>query len=490
MLKTYFETAWALLYWNIKKTVFRLKGRRGIAPCQHPSDSGLALQTGCLACGFWREPARFKKICPLLVDTPKGLKCSVDAKDVRPFWAPALVFYGKLATATALVALLATFATLRSVGYAINITDLVWPRYWHRIPEARSALLVKKARSLLEAGKVREGILFLQNAQEADPSNYAIGLDLAMLYRTTMPANADHQFERLMAYHPAERHATALLWLYSLVIHAQFGKIFALAAIQLKADPAHANPWAKALIVASRPLHATTELRKILSDPAKRLDPWRACLALEIALQEKNSREVDAQFRQRWTTDAPAYAKFHRLLAMAQNQRGIEALDLIREHENEIDPASKIILLLDTLSELKLPDRLATQVDLLLSRQASPDTIKMLCAHVIRYRDAATFRQAYVRAAALDPQAADASMWLSLFTAAGASKDALALREIAAKLRQRPVTAPLISAVQEFFDGNSERKTFTAFLPWLGLPLEENYAVLEHPPEPLRPAPK
>ena len=36
--------AWGLLYWNVRKSLFRIRGAGGAAPCQHPSDSGRAGQ--------------------------------------------------------------------------------------------------------------------------------------------------------------------------------------------------------------------------------------------------------------------------------------------------------------------------------------------------------------------------------------------------------------------------------------------------------------
>jgi hypothetical protein len=42
------------------------------------------------------------------------------------------------------------------------------------------------------------------------------------------------------------------------------------------------------------------------------------------------------------------------------------------------------------------------------------------------------------------------------------------------------------AALREFFEGQSGRAVFVGFLPWLGLSREENYALLENPPVPLR----
>lgn len=88
-------TVWALFYWNARKTIFRLRGRRGVAPCQHPSDSGTAMKTACDACTAWHRRVRFRLVCPLLKQDDAGLwVCSVDRAGVRPFWGRAFAYTG------------------------------------------------------------------------------------------------------------------------------------------------------------------------------------------------------------------------------------------------------------------------------------------------------------------------------------------------------------------------------------------------------------
>ena len=45
----WFETIWALFYWNVRKTIYRVRKTQGICPCQNPSDSGEPMKTGCEA---------------------------------------------------------------------------------------------------------------------------------------------------------------------------------------------------------------------------------------------------------------------------------------------------------------------------------------------------------------------------------------------------------------------------------------------------------
>jgi hypothetical protein len=485
-LMNLFRTGWDLLHWNFRKAWFRFRGATGRAPCQHPSDSGRAFETGCVACAAWKNPTRFKKICPLLVDTPHGLKCSVDAKNVRPFWRPVVAFYAKAVIGVYLAALLTAFASLRVIGYRISLTDLAGPHPRSKIAIARSELLATKARSAFAAGNFREALILLQNAREANPRNYTLNLDFAVFSGAILPASANAQFAHLMVEHSENSSETALRWLDTLVAHADFKNVFGLAAIQLRTDPSHGNTWARALFFSARQLGAIAELKSLAANPHPNLEPWRDSLRLEIALEEKNSAQTATLLRLPWPPRQPAYAIFHRLDAVAQSAGGFAGLDELQQHGEALDAASRVILVLDILGKLKLEEKLANQVDLLLARQKNAAVIKMLCAQVIRHRDGATFARAQAAATTIDPANADASLWFSLLAAAGAAQDAEAIRAIATRLRAAPGTRALAVAVQHFFEGRSEQASFTAFLPGLGLPLEENYALLENPPRPLQ----
>lgn len=108
---------WALPYWNLRKTLFRLRGRDPVdCPCQHPSDSGLAYQTRCEAAATWNRAARVRCVCPLLVGTPEGLRCSIAAANVRPFWGRACAFAAGAFVALYLGGVLLAFLGLKGIG--------------------------------------------------------------------------------------------------------------------------------------------------------------------------------------------------------------------------------------------------------------------------------------------------------------------------------------------------------------------------------------
>src|SRR6185295_545658 len=159
------------------------------------SDSGRALETQCDAVMHWDSPARFRRLCPLLVQTPQGWRCSVNTADVRPFWGRAFGYYGGTLVAIYLVCVLSVFIFLRVVGYPVSVFHVAWPPSWHRVGQARGWFFMEKARQSFAANRTSEAILYLSNAYEFDPSNYAAGLTLAKSLQAGQPLISNRVFD-------------------------------------------------------------------------------------------------------------------------------------------------------------------------------------------------------------------------------------------------------------------------------------------------------
>ena len=126
--------AHALIFWNWKKTRFRARGAKGRAPCQNESDEPKLGLVRCDVVMQWRQPARFRPVCPLLVSTPDGWRCSVPSAQVRPFWGRAAAFTGGAGLAVFLAVTLGVFAFFRwGNGLPLRWTDVAWPGHWSRI---------------------------------------------------------------------------------------------------------------------------------------------------------------------------------------------------------------------------------------------------------------------------------------------------------------------------------------------------------------------
>jgi hypothetical protein len=223
-LADFLRLVWGLPYWNSRKAWFRRSRGRTRCPCQNPSDSGRAFETGCEACIAWSKPARFRRVCPLLVETPQGLRCSVDAADVAPFWSRMLGLYGGMLLAGYLTSAITVFTVLRTIGYPVSVVHVTWPGLWHRVPQARGWFFAQKSQRAFAEGRPAEGLLYLSNAHQFDPGNYEITLELARTYQSGPVRESDLLFENLLRDHPAQRDATAQEWFRALLARGDLRK--------------------------------------------------------------------------------------------------------------------------------------------------------------------------------------------------------------------------------------------------------------------------
>ena len=157
----------------------------------------------------WSRPIRFRRVCPLLVETLDGLRRSGNTADVRLFWGRTLRYYSGMLGTLYVIAVLAVFVFLRTIGYPVSILDISLPPLWHRLAHARGWYFFEQSQRAFTAGRSAEGVLYLANAYEFDPANYQIGITLAKNYQLGQPAHSDEVFERLIREHPEHRNATA-----------------------------------------------------------------------------------------------------------------------------------------------------------------------------------------------------------------------------------------------------------------------------------------
>ncbi len=105
-----------------------------------------------------------KRHCPLLVTTPNGLRCSVNAADVRPLCgaAPSATSAFGLGSRPTWRITLAAFIALRIIGYPVSYLAVAWPPAWSHINEARSRYFLQQGRDALTAGNIKERRVFLR----------------------------------------------------------------------------------------------------------------------------------------------------------------------------------------------------------------------------------------------------------------------------------------------------------------------------------------
>lgn len=478
------------MYWNIRKSWFRFRRSGGASPCQAQSDSGRAYETQCEACTSWHHPARFRRVCPLLVETPQGLRCSADTAEVRPFWRQTLRYYGGLAGALYLAGVIVVFAFLRGVGYPVSIVHVGLPPLWHRVGEARGWFFLTKAQLAFEKNRVSEGLLYLTNAYDMDPRNYVAGLSLAKHLQAGQPSHSDELFMRLLREHPERRHATAQEWFRALLARGSFARITSLARDELLAGGPHGQVWTRALVFAARRSPSEAVIAELAAHTAAAVQPWRKVFQVELLLRTGRTREARTLIETTWPPASPAFSLFYRISALTEMRDSFAALDLLSRFPHQLDGEATATLRLDALAAGGMQRPLLQEVDRLLATPMTPATLsvmKIMCAHLIRFPNQVVFDRV-MQKIARDPiplHTESAGIWFSLFCAAGAVNDRTRLHELAAQLRlasDQPFM--VLSAVEAFFRGEAIERRLTSYLPWLPLPLEVTYALLERYPPP------
>lgn len=485
-----FRLVWGLLYWNVRKTWFRLRPGRAHCPCQNWSDSGRAFETQCEAAIGWHRPARFRRVCPLLVNTPAGLRCSVDAAKVRPFWGLAIRYYGGAALALYAVGVLTVFIFLRTVGYPVSIVHVGLPPLWSKVGQARGWFFLDRSNRAFAAGDTTAGLLYLANAYDFDPANYAVGITLAKNYQAGHPGLSDEVFQRLLRDHPDKHDATAQDWFRALLARGDFERIIRLARAELERGGRHANAWMRGLLFASAHVRDDAALHELRQSRHSAVECWRPLLDAELLVRSGQTAAARALLNQPWTP-APPYALFRRvelLLAIGEPAAG---LDLLGRHPDVLDSDADTNLRLEVYHRAGATQLRQALLDALLAARLDPPRLVILCAHLIRHPDAALFERVHERVSRAPPALTSdtAGIWFSLLCTAGAVGDRLRLHELTQQLKgasKSPFVA--LGVLEAFFRGETAERRITTFLPMVPLPLEVTYALLERYPPPAAPA--
>lgn len=243
-----------MFYWNVRKSAYVWRGRRGRCPCQNQSDDSIPGRVRCDAVLHWHDPARFRQICPLLTATPEGWRCSVHASAVRPFWGRVFSWIGLAMLALYLAGTLAVFAGLRITGRApVGWLQVAWPGKWHEIKPVQSGHLFRQAMEAFAGGRLPEAYLMLTTARNLDPANYDVALMLAqisMFQRSYL--FSDDLFTSLWRNHPANRLRTAVVYHDTLLSLDRMAKLAEFSVTMAAADPARAVVWVRSGLLAVR----------------------------------------------------------------------------------------------------------------------------------------------------------------------------------------------------------------------------------------------
>ena len=244
---------WALIYWNIRKSVFVLGGRRGNAPCQNPSDIGGPNGVRCDACLDMSVSLRFRRVCPLLVAGAdgRGAFCSVAASRVRPFWGRALGFFGAAAVVLYFMGATLAFVGIRATGVStLAWTQVAWPGSWHEIPQERSKYFYRQALVACARRDYPSAYQSMVTAVAQDPHNYEARLLVAQYAAYAGESlGADRLFGLLAEGFPAQRERTVITYHDTLLAVGRFEALARHCLYQAQAESTR-PAWVGALVLA------------------------------------------------------------------------------------------------------------------------------------------------------------------------------------------------------------------------------------------------
>ncbi len=490
-----FRLGWGALYWNLRKTIYVLRGHRQSCPCQIASDSGRAYETGCEAVLGYRSPARFRRLCPLLTTRSDGnWVCSVNSASVRPFWGRAAAFLG--ASGLLLFTMLAVlgFGLLRVIGYDIHFRQVIWPPAWSEFPIVQAEFYQKRAQAANARGRPADSLLLLSTAYELNPRNYAAGIQLAQLRQVTQPALSDQTYARLLADHPALREDTAQAWFRALLAQGDFKTIQRVAGERLLHSGTAPSPaWLQAYLHATRQLGAPAALDALLAEaelPAALIGPlkWERDLyrldraSRLAALADATQRERDAFLCYHWS----------RYLLQEDGAAGL-VITALKRPDSPLGTREKVALQLAALALTGQTIERTRLVTRLLEQPTQPAVCELLSSHLTAYPDPELF-SLYIEKLTrepLPPGEARYPQLLALYAAAGSHRDAARLTIIADWISVATGREyRLLPVIQASFMRPPAETRLDAILPLLQpMPLETSYALYSRfsPPPPFSP---
>ncbi|MCF3651974.1 tetratricopeptide repeat protein [Synoicihabitans lomoniglobus] len=475
---------WGFLYWNTRKSIYRARARRDRCPCQNPSDSGRAGETGCDAALHYANPARFRVVCPLLKPDANGMmKCSVAAADVRPFWGRPIALGLFLLIGGYAATVGAVYFGMRHIGYPVTVEMIAIPQNWRDIDQARSTYFLQKAEESYQAGKLNEAVMSLSLAYEYDPTNYDAGLSLAKLWQAGRSDMSNLLYERLMTDHPEQQRRTAQTWLRALLPRADYSAIEELAAVAFEFDPDFTPAWIHALLFANERTQNTALLTKLLQNKATYSPGVREVLTLETEIRARPGQFGQALLGHPPKPETPGFVVYYQLRRLIEMGDAESALRLLETLQTRLSDRDRISLQLQAYSsQPEFAASYARLLEQLVNIPPSLVQIELLCAHLIAHPQPEFYRivRARIDPMELTKPTEQIAGLIALFSLAASHTDGDRMEQLAAILRQQTGTRfNALSAVQAMVRA-PDQVFVESVLPTLQpLSLELVYAMLE-----------
>lgn len=480
----FFRLNWALFYWNIRKTWFRMRGaHRDDCPCQTYSDSGHAMDSRCEAVADWHEPARFRRVCPLLVQTPQGWRCGVNAESVRPYWGRAGLYFASLALLLYLAGTLAVYTALRTARYETSYLTILWPPLWGELRTSQEKLYAARAQQALQAGKYQEAILSLEMVTQLNPRNYAAGLALAGLSQVAaQPFVSDHIYDRLMRDVPEQRRQTAQIWFRTLLARASYEKIQDLATAMLSEDPGERAAWLNALLFACRQTGDHAYLGKVLAEHPH-LPVWcTELIGIEQLLLQGQLEKVRPRLTRIYRVPDAGYIPYFQADRLLRHSQVEPATELLRAYGPQLQPDEAAFVRLRIYQAKGWSSLIGSEFESVLGYGMQPRIITQICSYLINHPEPALFMRFLERFTAtnlpVDPTTVP--LYHAVYLCAILSGDAPQAEQLARRISDFTASdARVLRGLGELLKGRGADPRLPRILPLVPLPTEVVYAILE-----------
>ena len=492
-LGDFFRFWWALFYWNTRKTWFRMQGaHRDDCPCQTSGDSGHALDARCEAILNWRQPARFRRVCPLLTQTPQGWRCGVNAESTRPFWGRAAGYAAALILFLYLAGTVAVYTALRVARYEASYLSVMWPPRWQELRNSQEKLYAARAQRALQAGKYQDAILSLEMVTRLNPQNYPAGLALAGLCQAAaQPYIADQIYERLMRDVSDQRRATAQIWFRALLARAAYAKIQELATIMLSEDPAERAAWLNALLFSCRQTGDHAFLGTVLTQN-HHLPEWcTELIGIEQLLLQKQLDAAMPRLTRYYRLPAAAYVPYYQVDRLLLHGQPDRANDLLHAYQSQLPADEAAFLRLRDYRAKNWSALFGSQFDALLRYEMAPRIVAQFCAYLVNNPDPGLLARYYDRFLAAGPpvNVDTVHLYHATYLAAILTGDAGRAEQIAQRIGQFTTTdAQALRGLGEMLKGRTADPRLLRILPLVPLPTEVVYAILDQQSPPVAPA--
>ena len=427
------------------------------------------------------QPARFRRVCPLLQETKAGWRCSVAAARVRPFWSRALLFFGVTGAALYLLAAAVALQIFHRIGYQrLAYKDVVWPGHWNRFHQVQSSFFRDQGLQALQSGDNGPAMLSLSTAWQIDPGDYELGLLLAQLWAFRGGYGySDTIFSQLLSDFPDQATRTALDYHDMLLGAQRFQALAELCLTRLAVETGRRPIYENSLFYALEQGRLAAKFTEEHATQLNRLPPRIALLTRAYALGQQG-RVAEARELLKPRRAAADGVIFLRLQieALARLGAGAEATQLLNHYAKTFGPFEQSALQYYVTALNDHGDLARSDFRVMLRRPLSPREFDRACALLIRTGDRDSLRLLpgllWLDTLQSNPEAA-AALWVAGLTLGEKSVTARAAGKLA-ELHRTEI--PAIEAINFLSVNPADNRSVPYLVKIIRLPRETIYALV------------